>query len=528
MKQLLPLIRLQLMEFFPLSALRNTADAAARKQARRRLTSTIVTCLACAYMAVAYSMPMLVTLDESNYGLVPALMLTSAAILGAVSTLSRAGAVMFSAGNLDPLLSLPLDRKTVVLSRIFSLYFEELLIHTGMILTSGICCAIRLGSLSPTFWPALIVTILLAPLIPMGVGGLLGLFVAMLTARMKKKSIFTTIISLIFVAGIMVFSFNAGTLFADAGAVSKIMQDRIFGIYPPARLFVESLQGNLAALALFVGVALAAAILLGLAAVKGFLFFYDAINATASSKAFRMGRQKQTGILLALCQKELRQKYNTPVWILNTDIGTLMTIALTVVLTVAGKDQIQEVLETVFGRGREAAVLFGLIIAVVQCMNLTATASVSMEGNGLWLIKSLPIRADVWLRSKLLVSMLPPAVGGLVCSLVLTIGWRLSVWTVPVIFGMCLLFAWAFSVVELALGLRFARFDWVNPTEVVKQSGGVLLSMLITFLIVGAGAVLVIFLGNLGAAVLCALLLLVAGPIRLVMGKRAEKMLTKL
>ena len=83
-------------------------------------------------------------------------------------------------------------------------------------------------------------------------------------------------------------------------------------------------------------------------------------------------------------------------------------------------------------------------------------------------------------------------------------------------------------MVELSLGLRFARFDWVNPMEVIKQSGSVLLSMLVTFLIVGAGVALVIFLGNLGAALLCALLLAVALPVRLVMGKRAEKILTKL
>ena len=94
--------------------------------------------------------------------------------------------------------------------------------------------------------------------------------------------------------------------------------------------------------------------------------------------------------------------------------------------------------------------------------------------------------------------------------------------------GLSVLFAWAFSVVELALGLKFARFDWDNPAEVVKQSAGVLLGMLVTFLVVGAGIALVLFLGPLGAAAMCVLLLVIALPIRLVMGKRSEKMLTNL
>ena len=213
---------------------------------------------------------------------------------------------------------------------------------------------------------------------------------------------------------------------------------------------------------------------------------------------------------------------------MNTDMGTVMAVVMTVALIVAGKGPVTEVLEGVFDRGGEAGLLFGLVIAAVQCMSLSATASVSMEGKGLYIIKSLPIRANVWLRSKLLVSMLPPLAGGLVCGVALTVAWQLPFWNALLILGLCALIGWAFSVVELSLGLAFCRFDWENPAEVVKQGGGVLLSMLITFAFIGGGVTLILFLGYLGAAVLCFALLAVALPIRLVMGKRAEKTLTKL
>ena len=174
------------------------------------------------------------------------------------------------------------------------------------------------------------------------------------------------------------------------------------------------------------------------------------------------------------------------------------------------------------------SILFGLVIAAVQCLSLSAAASVSMEGKGLYIVKSLPIRANVWLRSKLLVSMLPPLVGGLLCGVALTVAWKLPFWNALLILGLCAIIGWAFSVVELSLGLAFCRFDWENPAEVVKQGGGVLLSMLITFTFIGGGVALIVFLGYLGAAILCGLLLLVALPIRLIMRKRAEKTLTKL
>ena len=529
MKQVLPLIRLQLMEFFPFAAMKNTSDAGAKKRARRKLMSTLVTFLACVYMSGVYSMGMLKGgLDGVTYTLAPALMLMAGSILGAVTTLTKAGTVMFASASLDPLLTLPLSRRTVVLSRIFSLYFEEFLINAGMLLTAGVCCQMVIGRLPGAFWPVLVLTVFLAPLLPLSVGGLVGLFVNMLTARMKNKSLFTTVFSMAFVVGVMFLSFNAGTLFTDMADIVGSLQTRVFGLYPPARLFVEGLTGQVGSFLLFAGISLVLLALLCLIAVKGFAFFYGAINATAGSKAFRMGRQKQTGTLLALCKKELRQKYNTPIWIMNTDMGTLMALILTVALIVAGKAPVMEVLEEVFHRGDQAGVFFGLVIASAQCLSLSATASVSMEGRGLYIVKSLPIKADTWLRSKLLISMLPPTVGGLLCGLALTIAWRLPAWNAPLIFGLSLLFAWAFSVVELALGLHFARFDWENPAEVVKQGGGVILSMLVSFAVIGGGVALVIFFGYLGAAALVALLLLVALPIRLVMSKRAEKMLTKL
>ncbi|MBQ6359310.1 MAG: hypothetical protein IJI97_10245, partial [Clostridia bacterium] len=284
MKQVLPLIRIQLMEFFPFSAVKNTNDAAAKKRARRRLTSTLVIFLACVYMSGTYSMGMLRGgLNRTSYTLVPALMLVMGWVLGAITTLTKAGTVLFSASSLDPLLSLPLSRRTVVLSRVFSLYFEEFLIQAGMLLTAGVCCQIVIGSLPAAFWPVLELSVFLAPLIPLGVGGLIGLFVNTLTARMKNKSFFTTVFSMGFLLLVMFFSFNAGTMFNDMADIAGSLQTRIFNLDPPARLFVEGLAGNLGSFLLYAAISLILLALLCLLAVRGFAFFYGAINATASS-----------------------------------------------------------------------------------------------------------------------------------------------------------------------------------------------------------------------------------------------------
>ena len=63
---------------------------------------------------------------------------------------------------------------------------------------------------------------------------------------------------------------------------------------------------------------------------------------------------------------------------------------------------------------------------------------------------------------------------------------------------------------------------------IVASSATQVLSMLVTLAFLGGGVALFIFLGPLGALVLCALLLLVALPIRLLLRKNAEKKLTNL
>ena len=67
MKQILPLIRIQLLEFLPVKALRNTNDDAARKRARKRLTSTLVTFLAIwtrVFLGAVHELPPIVWVSE--------------------------------------------------------------------------------------------------------------------------------------------------------------------------------------------------------------------------------------------------------------------------------------------------------------------------------------------------------------------------------------------------------------------------------------------------------------------------------
>ena len=520
---MLPLVRLALMEYFPLSALKNTTDAAAKKRARRRLTTTLVLLLACGYLSSVYSFAMAQAMQGRQLLLIPALMLAGGAILGLIEAVSRGGMALFAAATLDPLLSLPFSRGQIVLGRIFALYFEELLISLGMLLPAGVRVAGMLP-VSGAFWPVLILGALLSPLLPLGVGGVIGLFVQMLTARMKQKNLLTALVSLLFMGGVFLFSFRSGTMLGEVGNMAGLLEQKLYSLYPPARWFALALGGSWPNMAFFALCSLLCGLALYALAKGCFTFFYEGVNATAHGKAFTMARQHRTGLLLALIKKELRQKLNTPMWLMNTDMGTIMAIILTVALGIAIKNAPPE--QGFIGPNLWPLMALG--VGVVQCMSLTAAASVSMEGKAIYAIKSLPIPAALWLRSKILVSMLPPMAGGLVCGLILTLLLKLPAYALPVFLLISTAFAWAFSVTELRLGLRYARFDWDNPTEVIKGGAGVFFSMLVTMAVLGVCVGLYFALGDWSLLLIFCLLLAFGALLWLPLKKNAEKKLTLL
>lgn len=525
MKQLRALIKVQLLSTFPLTAARNKADAASAKKAKRQLTTMGVLAFCSVYMAVIYSTGFLETLGENSYYVVPALMMTGASVLSLLSALLRSKAVLFNASGFDSVLSLPIPMGTVAASRLFALYFYEFIITAGMLLGTGVCCSLYVAALPWHFYPVLLAFTVLTPLLPMTVGTLLGVLISALTARMKAKNAFATVFQLLFVLGIMLLSFSSGNLFTNFSDVAAMLEQRLYSLYPLSKLFIEALaEGNVLSLLLFAFVSLGAFAALWALITRFFLPLYGFTNASAKSRRFVMTRQKSAAPLKALYKKELTAKLSCSVWLLNTDFGTLMALIGSVALAIVGREKMDSVLKAIPLLAQYPGAALAIAVGAVQCLSLPASAAVSMEGKTLWLMKELPIKADDWFKSKLLMSMTAPVLGGVLCGGILTFGLSLSWWEGLLIPLVSLLFSWTISVLGLALNLRFPRFDWDNPAEPCKQGMPVLLGMLGDFLaaLLAVGAVLLLGFSA-GMGVFCLLLLLLALLLRLRLRKAAEK-----
>ena len=108
-----------------------------------------------------------------------------------------------------------------------------------------------------------------------------------------------------------------------------------------------------------------------------------------------------------------------------------------------------------------------------------------MEGKKFWIIKSLPIDAKKYIRSKLLFSYLIMGpvmiIASVVACIIIKANWIdfICILLVPQVAALL------YSLIGLLLNLKFYNLEWDNPTQAVKQGANIVLPMLIDFGIFG-------------------------------------------
>ena len=188
--------------------------------------------------------------------------------------------------------------------------------------------------------------------------------------------------------------------------------------------------------------------------------------------------------------------WNKPFVILNTSLGSLFMLALSVMVIVKRADIILYVDQYIpmFGSLPLAG---AVILAFLNTVNNISASLVSLEGKNLWIVKSIPAPPRVVIQSKVcthwLISGLPCLAASVCVAAVAAT--HITDWImlmlIPQSTGVLI------AVSGLAINLHFPKLDWMNETYVVKQG----LSAMITIFgamvtIIGVGLVYMLMLNT--------------------------------
>ena len=410
-----------------------------------------------------------------------------------VGSVFFAKAQLYEARDNQLLLSMPIRPGDVLMSRMLTLLVICVAFSLPVTVPTAI---IGLMYMEPTALEivSFVLLFLLLPLLSLALSALLGWLFSVLSARVKRKALFGTLLCVIFIVLYSLFMARLNTSIMFVGEHAEELAQTL-GAFLPVYWFGVALgQGSVAYTLILV------VIFIGVAALVYALLSATFIRTATANRGFAKVKyvERRTAAAspdAALFRRELARFGSSSAYIMNSAMGAILLLLGAALLLIkrdaasalaASDPQLQAVLPPIL--------IAGLCLFAV--MDLVSAPSVSMEGVNLWIVRSLPVSSAQALRAKLRVHLaicVPPM---LIAAAVLLVVFDMSALYAALLLTLPSAMTLFTGLLGLAENLLHPNLDWTNEAQAVKTGFGLLLTMLIGFAAVALPVGAVLLLGG--------------------------------
>ena len=406
-----------------------------------------------------------------------------ASMLILTTSVTRAKGIFISK-DYEMLRAMPFTREQIVASKLISMYLVELLYAAIIMIPCCIVCSI-IGN-NPIYAILMIPVTLLLPGLPVVIGCLLGLFVALVADRSKFGNVISILFYAAFFVVVMLFSYSMnGMEGGDMGGLLALTY-----LNPTLLLVVKGVEGNFLWFIAYVAVNLIALAISTWILAGLFDMVYAVVSSAKGGTKYKAKALKQKGMFSTLFKNEAKRYFSSKLYCINTMSSGLCAVLLSVMVPFS--------LRSVFESDPEFMAILpdymylgALLIQFGIGIATPASVSISMEGSMFWLTKTLPIDRKKLVKAKIWFSVLVLGVFSLIASVVLVVTMKASLLSAIALILAPLFFVLGASSLGLLLNASFYKLRWKNEAEVVKNSASVIVSMLadfgITILMIGVG-----------------------------------------
>ncbi len=400
-----------------------------------------------------------------------------AAALGLFGSVFSTYSGLYMAKDNDLLLSMPIPINAILAMRLMGVYLMDLMFIAIVMVPAIVIYAI----LGATWINVLCAAafMLVISLLVLCMSCALGWVVAKVGSKIKKKSIATTLLSLLGVALYYFIIGKAKQPIADIiengvliGAQVKSSSNLLYRLGRAA-------AGDGLALLIFAAIVIALLALVWWIIRRSFIRLAT-MQVGSTSEKLRDVAMDARGIDAALLSRERRRFTSSATYMLNCGLGTVFMIAGGIAALIKGRDLMQTF--AMIPDGVLDSGVFALIAAAAMCMltslNDITAPSISLEGKSLWVIKSLPVSAWSVLRAKLRLHILLTCIPGAFCALCMACVLKADAYLAVLLVLISVLFGAFGAAFGLFIGLKKPNFNWTNETAAVKQSISVLIALL--------------------------------------------------
>ena len=216
---------------------------------------------------------------------------------------------------------------------------------------------------------------------------------------------------------------------------------------------------------------------------------------------------------------------------LNQISGRIMRVLFTVIfsanenpVSVEGEEAIPNFL----------AAMYPYLFALCVSMSSLTSASISLEGKTIGLLKSLPVPARTLLSCKLRVHEIVCFPVIVICSIAMALLSKMTVVDTVILAAIPLIYSYNAGVMGLLLNLKKYNFDWTNEVMVAKNSMPVAVTTFVGIFLSLLSGIVAVVLAVLGldtvifGGVMIALSLAVAAGLTILLRKKGEKLLREI
>lgn len=405
----------------------------------------------------------------------------STTLFALIMSIYKIPGYLFSFKDYDLLMSMPLKPSAILASKMIFIYLSNLMVSIIMGIPPLIIYGIRTSG-GVIYYTFVAIATLFVPFIPIAIGAFFAYLLGRISSKFRSSNMILLIGSFILFGATMVVLTMAGQIntqqIQNSIPTVSVMNDIIFW----TKLYIGALKDNnvLYLLAfvlinlLFFGIFIAIF-------SKGFKSINSKLSEKYKASNYKMVKLKTSTLVNALYIKELKFYFSSYIYVINTAFGIIMMTIFSLGIAFFGKDTVAKVLEIPMADAYITPVIT-LIFIFCICFTFTTSASISLEGKNLWIIKSLPIKIESVLWSKIFVNLTLTVPALIINTVIVAIALKMNAVTILSIFSVCAMYCIFSPLVGIMINLYFPKLEWTTHVAVVKQSASVLLVTLIGFI----------------------------------------------
>ena len=416
--------------------------------------------------------------------LLPAVGVMGVSMLIFILSVYKANSYLFAFRDFDMLMAMPVTERDVLISKITMLYLDNLM----YVLLGYAPIAVVYGVITDSgaaYYLLAVVMAFLLPVLPMALGSLIALPLAFLSARSRVMNAFMMVGSIaIVVLSVWLSNAMPRVMVSSEDAMLAVLSVKgVVGWYPPAVWLVEGLSGDWLSAALFTGANLLVGFGFLLVYARGFRSINAKMTEQFARSAYKMRTLAVSGRFLALLKREVRGYFSSYTYVLNTAMGAIMATFYVGMLLFMNPEAVAVMLEIPYAVDTMIPVTLA-IMAFCAIVGTTTACSISIEGQTLWVLKSLPIRFRDVAKAKVVLSLLVSVPILVLDAAVLAVVFKFGFVQFAMIalaIALCSLMA---ALGGLLCNLLLPNLAWKSQVQAVKQSASVIVAMLLHMAIV--------------------------------------------